>query len=382
VALRTEILDDAASLEPLLPAWDELADAARNPVCAGSWMQAYAQTHEVRPRLVVVREGAEVVGLLPFCLDAGTPGLRTLRLLAAGAAAGAEPLTAPGRAAEIAEVAVPALAAARPAVDVVALDGVPAASPWPDLLASHWPRATRRMLVQRDEMPEPLISLEAGSFDAWLASKSSNFRSQLRGARRKLAQRGVQERMTTSVDELERDLAAFVRLHHARWEDRGGSGVVTPAVERMLVQAAPALLAQGRLQLWSLDTGDEIVSSQLWLAGGNGITMWLSGFDEAWATARVTAVTFAAILEDAFGRGLDRVSLGAGGQHYKLRFADGEDTMRWWQLAVPGPRLGLVLARLGAGRLRRAAGERLDDEQKQRVRRVLGAGRHRPRSHA
>jgi CelD/BcsL family acetyltransferase involved in cellulose biosynthesis len=143
----------------------------------------------------------------------------------------------------------------------------------------------------------------------------------------------------------------------------------------MLAGAAPALLDQGRLQLWSLDTGDEIVSSQLWLAGGNGITMWLSGFDEAWAGARVTAVTFAAILEDAFARGLDRVSLGAGGQHYKLRFADGEDAMRWWQLAVPGPRLGLVLARLGAGRLRRAAGERLDDEQKQRVRRVLAAGR-------
>jgi CelD/BcsL family acetyltransferase involved in cellulose biosynthesis len=385
VALRTDILDDAASLEPLLPAWDELADASGNPVSSGLWMLAHARTHPVLPRVAVVREGAEVVGVLPFGVDAGRPGLRRLRLLAADASSGAEPLAAPGRAADVAEAAVPALAAARPVIDVVALEGVPGDSPWPELLAAHWPRATPRMLVREDEVPEPLVSLDAGSFEAWQAAKSSHFRAKLRRARRRLGDRGAQVRMTSGPDELERDLAAFARLHHARWQDRGGSGVVTPAVERMLREAGPALLAGGRLELWSLDTGDDIVCSQLWLRAGGGITFWLGGLDEAWAKEEVTLVTLAAVVEDAFARRLHRVSLGAGDQHYKMRFAGGADTLRWWQLPVPGPRLGLVLAHLGAGRLRRAAGERLDDEQKQRVRRVLAAGRagrRRERTHA
>jgi GNAT acetyltransferase-like protein len=99
--------------------------------------------------------------------------------------------------------------------------------------------------------------------------------------------------------------------------------------------------------------------------------MWLSGFDDAWARARVTMVTFAAVLRDAFASGLQRVSLGGGEQPYKLRFADDGDRLAWWSFPTPGPRLGLVLGEDAGRRGRRALRERLGPERRARVHALL-----------
>jgi CelD/BcsL family acetyltransferase involved in cellulose biosynthesis len=378
MSLTAEIVEDVDALGPLTDAWDALADLCRAPCAAAAWMTAWARevAPQARLRVVAVRDGDEVVGIAPFALVRGPAGTRRLELLAAGTASGITPLAAPGREDEVARAVAAALAGTAPRADELALDGVPASSPWPALLARHWPGARPRLLRREQVLPEPLIALAEPSYDAWLAAKSSNFRQQVRRAGRKLEARGGRVRRTASPAELGPDLAAFVTLHRARWEERGGTGVLDDRVEAMLRRAGPDLLAAGRLDLWCVDVDGRTVGAQLWLAAGGTVTMWLSGSDDSFADVRPTNLIMAAVVEDAYARGLRPVSLGPGGQDYKRRFADGETAAAWWTLPLPGPRIGLALGGQGARALRREAARRLSAERKARLR--AAAARVRP----
>lgn len=372
IAATVEILERLDDLEALAGPWGELSDARDRPACAPEWALAWARhISSGRPRVAVVREAGELIGLLPLTAERSRTGAVRLRLLGAGTSAGLEPLARPGREEEAAALCAPALAAAEPRAEAIAFEGIRVDSPWPGALARHWPGARTALLHEFDRMPEPHVSLAAGSFADWQQTRSASFRSQLKKVRRRLEERGVTTRRATTRAELERDLDAFLCLHHARWRDRGGSAVVTPGVERMLLDAAPALLLQGRMDVWSIEAEGEVICSQINLATPGQVTMWLGGYDEAWSDARLTFACFAAVIEDGFARGIPRISLGSGGQEYKYRFADFDETLACVVLPLPGPRLPLVLGGLKGRRLRASALERLGDERKARLRALV-----------
>lgn len=379
MALDATIHEDPAALAPVRGAWDELAAVCGRPCSSSAWMLGWA-CHVGRGdlRVAVVREGSEVVGVLPGIVERDPAGTRRWRLLGAGTATTIDPLARPGREVEVAAAAATALARTSPRIDVVALEGVPTGSPWPRLLAEGWPGARPGMLFEELVQPEPVVRLVEDGFDAWLAGRSSNFRGQVRRARRALARDGGTVRRPADPDGLARDLRAFVRLHEARWESRGGSGVVGPEVQAMLGDAGPALLADGRLDLWCVDVKDETVGAQLWLRAGGVTTMWLSGSDDAHAAVRPAMLIMAAAVEDGFETGLSVVSFGSGGQDYKRRFTEDEEAVAWSTLVLPGPRLGLALGAVGARRGRRELARRLGDERKARLRaladRIPGRG--------
>lgn len=371
------LIDDVDALNPIAEAWDALADACRTPPSSAAWLIAFAR-HHVEPgmlRVAVVREGDTVIGILAGSLVRGRGGARRFKLLGTGAASGIAPLALPGREAEVARLASAAIAQRPPQIDGVTLEGIPARSPWPALLAAHWP-GSRPGLLRRDRVdPEPLITLAQDDFDGWLAARSSNFRSQFRRASRTLEKDGGIVRRTTDPADLPRDLAAFVRLHGGRWESRGGSSVVGAEVEAMLAEACPRLLAQDRLDLWCVDHGGETVGAQLWLRGPEVSTMWLSGSDDRHAAVRPAMLIIVAAVKDGYQRGLDTVSLGAGAMDYKFRYSDGEDAIGWWSLPLPGPRLPLVLGQVEAGRARRELARRLTPERKAQLRALAGKAR-------
>jgi CelD/BcsL family acetyltransferase involved in cellulose biosynthesis len=341
--MRAEVLDARAALAPLARAWDDLAVASSRPFCAPAWMLAWldhAAPSGTAPRVIAVHDDGELAGIVPLAL-AG----RRLRLLASGASAGVDALARPGTEREVAALARAAL----PAADLLALDGVPAASPWPALLADG------RRLHRDVSVPAPVIDLTTGAH-AWLEGRSGSFRRRMRQLWRRLEGRGATWRRTTDTAELPRDLEALARLHRARWDFRGGSGVLTPGVEAMLAQAGRELLPSGRFRLWSLEAGGEIVCSQLFLAAGRRCGWWLGGFDPAWADESPTLALLLRIVDDAFERDEDVLDLGAGDQPYKYRFATGEERVDW-SLVPLAPVRGppAVAARRG----RRAVGRAL-----------------------
>lgn len=372
------LIEELDGLEAVAAAWDELADAAGRPSCSAAWLIAWARQH-AEPgmlRVVVVREGGEVTGIFPGLLTRGHGGAHRLGLLGTGTASGIEPLARSGHEAQVARLSAAGIAGrSGPRVDGLTFEGVPGGSPWPALLGRHWPGARPGLLRQERLEPEPLISLPGDGFDAWLQTKSGNFRSQIRRARRALERDGGQVRRTADAAELAQDLPAFVRLHEGRWEGRGGSSVIDAAVEAMLAEACPRLLAQDRLDLWCVDHQGETIGAQLWLRGPAVSTMWLSGSDDSHAAVRPAMLIMAAVVQDAYARGLTTVSLGAGGQDYKRRFSDTESSIGWWSLPLPGPRLPLVLGEVEAGRARKAIGRRLTPERKAQLRTLAARAR-------
>lgn len=371
--MEGRLLDDAAALEPYVQAWDELAVAARLPYCTPAWMLGWwkhARPDGARLSVAVALDGSEPAGIAP-CYVTREHGVEHLRLLASPISHRTQPLAAAGREGEVADVIARALAEARPGI--VAFDGVPDGSPWPGLLADAWPGRLRPGRRVTETMGAPVLTVAGGGFDAWFAERSSNFRSQMRRARRSLEDQGATVRLASTPAEIEQDIGAFIRLHHARWDPRGGSDALDEGVERMLHEVAHELVAAGRLRLASVATADQTVAVQVIVAAGGEASYWLGGFDDAWARSKPALVALLAAVEDAFARGEERFDLGGGTQDYKLRFADGQDLLEWTSIAPRGARGALDWALLAPSRARGALA-RATHEPRAALRRRLTRG--------
>jgi CelD/BcsL family acetyltransferase involved in cellulose biosynthesis len=372
--VRVEVIDEPAAAGALAPAWDELAVAAGAPFAAPAWCLAWwrhAAPAGADLAVVAVHEGRELRAVAPLYARRARSGVTTYRVLGTDASLRGTPVAAPGTEAAAAEAIAGALAASARPADVLAFDGVSVDDPWPALLRSAWPG--RRPWTHRVRaMPAPTLTLEGSNYDAWLAGRSRNFRSQLGRRRRQLERAGASLRLASGPQEVEEGLAAFAALHHGRWAERGGSGVLDGQVERMLADAAAELAPQGRFRLWVLEAEGRPVSCQLLVSAGGELAYWLGGFDEAWAAQQPALQTLVAALEHAWGVGDRRLDLGAGGQSYKYRLADGEELLEWRVLVPSGRRQVAALATLAPRHGTRAIVERLPQDLKDRVKRSLG----------
>lgn len=373
--MRLDVLTAADELARVVPGWDELAVALGAPACLPGWQLAWWRTQAppgAMLRVAVATAGGRVVGVAPFFAVPLRGGRWEHRLLAARVTHDAGPLVAP----EWRDAVVPrlgaALAAAGPAPVRLTLEGVDVAADWLTRMRSAWPgERTPWELVERREVA-PYVDLRHDGYDAWLAAKSANFRQQARRYRRRLHDAGGAVRATRSLDELERDVDALVRLHHARWDGRGGSSLPRD-VGGFLVAAGRELLPSGRMRLWVVERGSRPIGALLFIAAGGRVIYWNGGFDEREAALRPAFVAMLAAIEDAIARGEHTLDLGEGGQGYKRRLADGERMLQWSVLVPRGPRHLLTRAGLGKrwliGHARRGF-DALPPERQEQVRRL------------
>ena len=371
--VRAELLDDLDAVRPLVAAWDALAVRAGQPYCAPAWMLAWWRNvapPDARLRVAVARDGDELVGIAPCWARRVPVGVESLRLLGAGTSSRVEPVAVPGREREAAEALAGALAGAVPPPASVVFDGVCVDSSWPERLAAGWPGGRAGRVHRQLVIPAPTLRLEGRTHEEWLAGRSGQFRSQLRRARRKLEAQGGAFRLSEG-ERLEADLDAFARLHHARWSGRGGSDALNAHVELMLLEAARELAPSGRLRLWMIDVDGRPISAQLFVAAGGEAAYWLGGFDEEFASLKPSLLALWDAVQDSFARGERRVDLGAGGQEYKYRFADGEDSLAWMTFVPPSGRAALARGRVVVLDARRSVGRMLGPERRARLKRLL-----------
>jgi hypothetical protein len=311
--------------------------------------------------------GAELRAVLAFDTDAlvgvapwyvlNRQGIAEYGLLASSAAGGVEPLAKASREAECAQAFIARIAANRPAPSVIALSQIRRGSAWPQLLRDNWP-GSRPLLMREQPVSAPFIDRDGMTFEQYFAGRSSNFRAECRRHRRKFEEIGMIERLAGPGAEAERDLRHFADLHYSRWEPRGGTGALRPALERMLLSAAEKLVEPGRLRIVALDVGDEPASVQLFVAAGGTVAYWLGGFDERWAQFGPGNLALLAAVRDFFTRGEERFDLGPGAQPYKYRFATGEDELATVVIIPRGTRLPLAVGAQAARRSRRALSRR------------------------
>jgi CelD/BcsL family acetyltransferase involved in cellulose biosynthesis len=359
-----QVLDSVEAVEPAVADWDRFAVERGLPYCAPAFLLAWwkhASPEGAELRVVVVKDDQDhVVGIGPFHSVRERPGLETWSLLATDLAARIEPLAAtPEAEAAIAEAVAPAAK--------LRLDGLPTGSPWPDRLGG--PKAFRHQLPPT---PAPYVPLEGHEdADAFLGSRSSNFRQQMRRARRKFEKDGGTFRIASTRDEIERDLKDFERLHLARWDWRGGSDAIKPGVGRMLAEAGEALAPSGRFQLMSLEIEGKVICSQLFLGAGTEVTYWNGGFDDDYASYKPSLIALVEAVRLSIESGAERFDLGPGAQDYKYRFSDTEDQVVWQTVIPRGSRYPLARATLAPQQAKRALADRLSDERKEKLKRLI-----------
>jgi CelD/BcsL family acetyltransferase involved in cellulose biosynthesis len=349
MSLDTEILDNRERIDALVPEWHALAAACGEPLAAPAWVLTLSREiagASETPRVVTVREGGQLIGLAPLCVDLSQPRRAADYRLVAGDMPRTTLLALSGREWEAAGAVAGALAQSNPRLDTLALESIPVATCWPIALAEQWPGRMRPLLRQYFTMSSPTVALTQGSFDAWLGAKSSNFRSQMRRMRRRFAEAGGTGRFSTH-ETLADDWAAMVQLHAGRWEGRGASSIVAggAALNTAYQAIGHELLEKGEFRLRVLEIDGKPISVQLFAAIGSEVIYINGGWDEEFAPFKPSMLGILDAIEDAFARGERRMDLGPGAQPYKLRFADGTDPVAWWVLIPPGRRMPLALAR-------------------------------------
>jgi CelD/BcsL family acetyltransferase involved in cellulose biosynthesis len=343
------VVDDAAALERFLPAWDALAVACERPFCAPAWLLAWwreARSGDARLRVALVLDGERLVGVAPFFAQVAY-GLNELRLLAAGFSHRIGIVAEPGRERWVAHALAPALAAIEPKPASVVFEGIDAEDPWPDLLAADWPGRRPRLRTDAT-MEAPTIDL-GDSYDSWMEGRARKFRKEARRNARRLEEAGVRERIGADREAIE----ALLRLHRARWEERGGSDVGAQA-ESVVAAAAQELGRDGRLDVVLLEGPVGPIAAELMLRAGKTAAFWAGGFDPEWARHAPGTQTMLVALSAAAQSGVQVADLGGGDHPYKRRLADSSSPIAWRTLFPRGFRYRMILLRLAPKHARQA----------------------------
>jgi CelD/BcsL family acetyltransferase involved in cellulose biosynthesis len=316
----------------------------QSPAWLLAWLRHLAP-EQAAPRVVAVHEGQELVAIAPFYVNLAAGGRIDYRMMG-DAFPRSSPLSVPGREQESARAIAEALASVDPRADALAFESTPLSCPWAKLLRRSWPGLTTPLARTYQVHSSPTVALTASGFESWLASKSSNFRSQMRRVRRQFERAGGGARIAT-LETLEDDLDAFMRLHASRWEGRGSSSIVARAelMRAQFREVGRAHGESGRFRLWMLEIDDEPISAQLFLEAGGELLYMNGGWDERRAKFKPAILGILYAIEDAFSRGEQRLDLAPGNQPYKLRFADGDDPVAWALVMLPGRRQPLTVAR-------------------------------------
>lgn len=298
--------------------WDRLAEAAGNPYVSHLWADAWCRHFaRGRRRLTVAArdDDGALVAMVSLYLWRARP-LRIARLIGHGLGAHLEPACAPGDRARVA-AALPGLLVAA-GVDLLVCEGLPAEHGWATLAGA---RVLRRSA-------SPLVRLSELDWDGFLASRSTNFRQQVRRRERKLGrERELSLRQSDDPARLDADMDVLMRLHEARW--KGESVVFAGPNGRFHREVAAGALARGWLRLWFLEL--EGVAVAAWHGFRLGAVEWYYQAGRAPEAAGESAgsVLLMHTVREATLGGASEYRLGNGGEGYKQRLADEDPGVEW-----------------------------------------------------
>lgn len=365
------ITESRDGLRALHGAWRKLAEAASNAFLTPEWFESWLDVYggSATPFVATLRgegEGEDVAAILPLVRE-GEGTRATIRFGGSslgdlfGPAAGVERARA-----EIARELAVELAGRRDWGALV-LENVPTGAHWVGEFRSAGLSATR--LPHRDEVL-PHASIEGVAWEDFLAARSRNFRSQLGRKQRRLERdHEVAFRLVEAGSELPNALDAFTRLHHARWDERGGSKALTDQSRAFHDAFARAALDHGWLRLWLLDVDDEAVAAWYGWRIGERYAYYLAGFDPAWGRQSVGLLLQAHTVRAASEEGAAVYDLLLGGEEYKGRFADGEERVSTYVVAK---KLSLARAMARGEVLARSGADRLSPELREKLKERLG----------
>lgn len=253
----------------------------------------------------------------------------------------------------------------------VAAEGLRRATePGPDacrlLLAERMPGGWGELVGGRllDSLRDPVLRFEGRSWDEFLASRSKNFRDQVRRRERKLVREtGLGFRLADDPGRLADDMEALFRLHEARWGAES-TGVFDEAGKGFHQELAAVALERGWLRLWLAEVDGRPVAAWYGLRFAGCEWYYQAGRDPSYDRLSLGFVLLAHTVREACNDGLDAFRFLPGRDEYKSRFA-GDDPGAESRLLSSG-----AAGRLGSAAL--AGARALPGPMRRRVLRVAG----------
>lgn len=308
--------EPAGPLSSLRAEWTPLAEQSGNVFATWEWASAWWRHYgggRRRELVLACRDpSGRTAAILPLCIDRDRP-VRIARFIGHGPADELGPVCSP--------VELPAAAAA--------LAGVGGKRPpWAVLLAERLPGVAdwERMLSGRGLARDasPVVDVAGLDWEGYLATRSSNFRSQVRRKERKLLrEHGLTYRLCDDPQRLDADLDTLFDLHRRRWGD-AGSGAFDGSREAFHRDFAAVALERGWLRLWLAEAEGRAVAAWHGFRYGGSEWYYQFGRDPAWDSSSVGLVLLAHTLREAIADGVPRYRLLRGGESYKDRFATGD----------------------------------------------------------
>lgn len=299
--------EDLAALQPQW--WDLWRRAAAPPFLCPAWLLPWWQVF--RPgelRSVAVLDEGRLTGLATLYCDRD-------RLLPVGIALSdyLDVLADPGD-----PRALPALAAGAHDLPDWAEWSLEELPPEAAALVLPAPAGCADDASAQSACPVLALPLTADGLDAAIPSQKLH---KLRMARHRASRRGgfVVERV--EAEGIGGFLRELIRLHRARWEERGGSEALRGGlVEEFLAAATPRLLAEGLGRFYLLHLGGRCAGAYYGMSDGLQAYAWLGGFDPAFAHESPGTLLIAHAIEAAAAEGCREFHFLRGREPYKYEW--------------------------------------------------------------
>ncbi len=294
--------------------WESLAQRADNIFATREWLSTWWR-HYGRDELVLLgsrRQDGGLAAIVPLYRSRLGPA-RVLRFLGHGPSDELGPICDPADGAAVARSLQRALR-----------DG--SLGGWDVLLgeqmlrAKHWSELLGGIVAVQES--SPVLRAHERTFEEVLASRSRNFRQQVRRRERKLLrEHRLRYRLADDPTRLQDDLTVLFELHAARWGPEG-STAFSPARQAFHREFARLALDNGWLRFWLAEVDDAPVAALYGFRYAGSELYYQSGRDPAWDRYAVGFVLLTHAVRTALEEGSSEYRLLRGGEAYKQRFAD------------------------------------------------------------
>lgn len=321
--------------------WDRLATQSRNVFQTRDFAESWWATYQPRGDIAVLTDNEEAPQCILPLYRRGR-GVPLIRQIGHGPADALGPLCAPEHR-QLAKEMIRTELRRDLRRGVLVMHDVPADDEWAEQLGGDIIRTT----------PGPAVHLDVRGWEEFLASRSKNFRGQVRGKRNRLERAFDMTIRTSALDTLEQDMTTMLRLHRLRW---GADAPFARGKQAELARRFARLsIERDRLRLSIMELNGRPVAALLGLRFAGVHSFWQSGRDPDYEQHSIGSVLLMDAIRGATEDHAVEYRLLRGGEAYKQRLADrARDTCT---VAVGRGALGAVA--INAARTRRAGQQRL-----------------------
>ena len=306
---RSPTIEELGDADGLRAQWSRLAQRSRRIFATQEWVDAWWRHHgEGREAVTLGCYDADgvLIAIVPLCVARERP-IRVARFAGYGPSDENGAIGAP----QDAPAALPAAIASWGRGGVLLADRLVGDVDWAG--AMHGTELGRES--------SPVIDLAGQDWEEYLASRSSNFRSQVRRKERKLVRdEGLCYRLCDDPERLDADLSTLFSLHRARWGSER-SGAYDGARGRFHRDFAATALERGWLRLWIAEVRGEPIAAWHGFRFADAELYYQFGRDPTWDRASIGIVLLAHTIRAAADDGVPLYRLLRGGESYKQRFA-------------------------------------------------------------